>query len=326
MHNGLLERQLKRYLRNNTPLPPETDELLKAISHAYDHYEEDRLMLERTVELNSIELTQANKKLMTIFKALEEKNNDLLSSIRYAKMIQEAILPPETAISKLIPDHFIFFKPRDLVSGDFYWLEEHDGKAMIAAVDCTGHGVPGAFMSIVGYNLLTTAVKQNQLTQPNLVLDQLNLGVNKTLRQNKEDMAIKDGMDIAFCTIDTQKMQLHYAGAYNPLYHFRDGILHDTKGDKFPIGISFKDNFNKFTNHTVDIQPGDTFYIFTDGYPDQFGGPKGKKFKYDQFKNLLKSMSSLPCSEQLPMLEKTFDDWKGDLLQIDDVLVIGLKF
>jgi len=326
VNNGLLDRQLKRYLRNNPPLPPEAEELLKAVSHAYDHYEEDRLMLERTVEINSIELTQANKKLMNLFKDLEEKNNDLLSSIRYAKMIQEAILPPDTAFRKLVPDHFIFFKPRDLVSGDFYWLEEHDGKAMIAAVDCTGHGVPGAFMSIVGYNLLTTAVKQNQITQTNLVLDQLNQGVNKTLRQNKEDMSIKDGMDIAFCSIDTKAMKLEYSGAYNPLYHFRDGQLMETKGDKFPIGISFKDNFNKFSNHTVDILPGDTFYIFTDGFPDQFGGPKGKKFKYDQYKSLLKSMSSLPCSEQLPMIENAFNEWKGDLLQIDDVLVIGFKF
>ena len=325
MNNGLLDRQLKRYLRNNPPLPPEAEELFKAVSHAYDHYEEDRLMLERTVELNSIELTQANKKLMTLFKDLEEKNNDLLSSIRYAKMIQEAILPPDTAFQKLVPDHFIFFKPRDMVSGDFYWLEEHDGKALIAAVDCTGHGVPGAFMSIVGYNLLTTAVKQNQLTEPNLVLDQLNQGVNKTLRQNKEDMSIKDGMDIAFCSIDTKKMQLQYSGAYNPLYHFRDGHLMETKGDKFPIGISFKDNFNKFSNHTVDIQPGDMFYIFTDGFPDQFGGPKGKKFKYDQYKSMLKTMSSMPCSEQLPFIENTFNEWKGDLLQIDDVLVIGFK-
>ena len=326
MQNGLLERQIKRYLRNNPPLPPEAEELFKAISHAYDHYEEDRLMLERTVELNSVELTQANKKLLNIYKDLEEKNNDLLSSIRYAKMIQEAILPPDDAFRKLVPDHFIFFKPRDMVSGDFYWLEEHDGKALIAAVDCTGHGVPGAFMSIVGYNLLTTAVKQNQLTAPNLVLDQLNAGVNKTLRQSKADMAIKDGMDIAFCTIDTAKMQLSYSGAYNPLYHFRDGILHETKGDKFPIGISFKDNFNKFSSHTIDIQPGDTFYIFTDGYPDQFGGPKGKKFKYDQYKTMLKNISNLPCSEQLSILENTFNDWKGDLLQIDDVLVIGIKF
>ncbi len=326
MNNGLLDRQLKRYLRNNPPLPPEAEELFKAVSHAYDHYEEDRLMLERTLELNSIELTQANKKLMTLFKDLEEKNNDLLSSIRYAKMIQEAILPPDTAFQKLVPDHFIFFKPRDMVSGDFYWLEEHDGKALIAAVDCTGHGVPGAFMSIVGYNLLTTAVKQNQLTEPNLVLDQLNQGVNKTLRQNKEDMSIKDGMDIAFCSIDTKKMQLQYSGAYNPLYHFRDGHLMETKGDKFPIGISFKDNFNKFSNHTVDIQPGDMFYIFTDGFPDQFGGPKGKKFKYDQYKSMLKTMSSMPCSEQLPFIENTFNEWKGDLLQIDDVLVIGFKF
>lgn len=326
MYNGLLERQLARYMKNNSPLPPEAAELLKAISHAYDHYEEDRLMLERTVELNSIELTQSNKKLMSIFKDLEENNNNLMSSIRYAKMIQNAIFPPDSTFNKYVPDHFVFFKPRDVVSGDFYWLEEHNGKAMIAAVDCTGHGVPGAFMSIVGYNLLTSAVKQYHLTQPNQVLDQLNLGVNKTLRQNNDEMTIKDGMDIAFCSIDTTKMELQYSGAYNSLYHFRDGHLIETKGDKFPIGISFKDDFNKFSNHTVDIQPGDTFYIFTDGYPDQFGGPKGKKFKYDQFKSLLRNMSSKPCCEQLPILENTFNEWMGDLLQIDDVLVIGFKF
>lgn len=325
MYNGLLERQLKRYLKNVDGLPEEFHKLLQAISHAYDHYEEDRKLVERSLEISSYELTVNNRKLAELNKQVEEKNNDLLSSIRYAKMIQEAILPPESSFSNLLSDHFIFYRPKEIVSGDFYWIDEYQDNILIAAVDCTGHGVPGAFMSIVGHNLLTSAVRQHQLTKPDEILNLLNDGVNATLRQTDDELSIKDGMDMALLNIDRKNMQLQYAGAYNPVYMFRDKKLFETKADKFPVGITFKENFNKFTNHSMPLEKGDMLYIFTDGFADQFGGPFGKKFKYDQYKGMLMDIHTLECREQKNILNNTFNEWRGDLVQIDDVLVIGIR-
>lgn len=325
MYNGLLERQLKRYLKETDGLSEEFKNLLQAISHAYDHYEEDRKLVERSLEISSYELTINNRKLAELNRQVEEKNSDLLSSIRYAKMIQEAILPPESVFKSLLRDHFIFYRPKEIVSGDFYWIEEFKEQIMVAAVDCTGHGVPGAFMSIVGHNLLTSAVRQNQLTKPDEILNLMNDGVNSTLRQTNDELSIKDGMDMALLNIDLKKMSLQYAGAYNPVYLFRDKKLFETKADKFPVGITFKENFNKFTNHKIPLQKGDVLYIFTDGFADQFGGPFGKKFKYDQYKSLLMDIHQLPCEKQKEKLETTLNDWMGDLVQIDDVLIMGIK-
>jgi len=300
---------------------------LDIVSDAYEHYEENMKLLQRAMELSSIELNQAKSEITEALDELNEKNEDLLSSIHYARLIQQAILPSEERFKSVLPESFVFHLPRDIVSGDFYWLQEWDDKILVAAVDCTGHGVPGAFMSIIGNNHLNAAVREEGHTRPALILDSLNRGVSNTLRQQSdgEDAGIKDGMDIALVSIDYKNRRLEYAGAYNPFYIIRDGKLIETKGDKFPIGLSMDDRDRKFTNHEFDLVEGDAVYIFSDGYPDQFGGPKGKKYKYDQFRSLLFEVHQLKPKRQLQTLRSDFEDWKGDLVQLDDVLVIGLR-
>ena len=301
--------------------------LLGIISDAYRHYEENLKLLQRAIELSSVELNQANHKMSQALLELHEKNEDLLSSIHYAKLIQNAILPSEERFRKVLPGSFVFHRPRDIVSGDFYWLQEYDEKILVAAVDCTGHGVPGAFMSIIGNNALNAAVREEELTAPALVLDSLNRGVSSTLTLQADinDVGIKDGMDVALVTIDYKNMTVQYAGAYNPLYIIRDGQLIETKADKFPIGLSIDDQLRLFTNHTFDLIEGDMIYIFSDGYPDQFGGPLGKKFKYDQFRKMLIEIHELSPRKQHKQLTSRFDEWMGELVQLDDVLVIGLR-
>lgn len=327
MYSKLLNRQIRKYLRG-APIPKEMEGLLGIISDAYEHYEENLELMQRAIELSSIELNQAKNKVTSALSQLNEKNEDLLSSIHYARLIQEAILPSEVRFRSCIPESFVFHQPRDIVSGDFYWLQEYNDKILVAAVDCTGHGVPGAFMSIIGNNALNAAVREEGLTTPSLILDSLNRGVSSTLRsQSSADSGagIKDGMDIAIISIDYKNKQIQYSGAYNPLYIIRDGHLLETKGDKFPIGLAQDDDLRLFTNHTFDLQEGDMVYIFSDGYPDQFGGPLGKKFKYDNFRSLLFKIHELSPRKQLKMVQQAFVDWKRDLPQLDDVLLIGMR-
>ncbi|MCB0431237.1 MAG: SpoIIE family protein phosphatase [Flavobacteriales bacterium] len=258
---------------------------------------------------------------------LQQRNKDIMDSIRYAKRIQEAILPDMEIVRRSVPDSVIYYKPKDIVSGDFYWLEDKQDKVLFAAVDCTGHGVPGAFMSIVGHNILQNAVDEHLKTKPAAILDEMNKGVSATLRQTYEESSVKDGMDIALCTYDRKTRILEYAGAYNSLYHVRNGKLNVIKGDKFPVGIFIGEEMKKFTNHSIELLPGDVIYIASDGYADQFGGPKGKKFKYQRFQKLLVDMHQLPMQEQYELLDQTIVDWMGDTYeQIDDILVMGVKF
>ena len=256
---------------------------------------------------------------------LEKKNFQITDSIDYAKRIQGAILPLKAQIAKAFPEHFVFFNPRDLVSGDFYWFHARDGKSCIAAVDCTGHGVPGAFMSLIGNNLLDQIIKKEGIMDPARVLQLLGLGVIETLKQNDPDTVVKDGMDMAFCTIDSEKKQLLFAGAHNPLYMVRDGELVQYKAAKISVGFNRLADSDTFTNTVIDIKKGDAFYIFSDGFVDQRGGPKNKKFYYPPFRQLIMDIQHLSMPEQRKVLKKTIMDWKGDNEQIDDMLIIGFK-
>ncbi|MBL7884569.1 MAG: tetratricopeptide repeat protein [Bacteroidia bacterium] len=275
---------------------------------------------------------RANKELQNAYTQVEEKSNllevknkEITDSIKYAKRLQEAILPNNDYIKQLFPTSFVFYKPKDIVSGDFYWFEKWGNKKMFAAVDCTGHGVPGAFMSIVGYNLLNQAVNEHGLSKPSLILNALNKGITKTLKQTFEDSTVKDGMDIALCSYDDSTQILEYSGAYNSLWLIRNGKFEEVAADKHPIGLFIDEEVKNFTNHELKLQKGDTVYVFTDGYADQFGGPKGKKFKYKKLQELLIEICQLPIKEQGIILEKTIDNWKGDLEQIDDILIIGIQ-
>ena len=221
---------------------------------------------------------------------IELKSKEVVDSINYAKRIQEAILPPENLIRQQLPNSFVLYMPKDIVSGDFYWVEPWGSKILFAAVDSTGHGVPGALMSIIGYNLLGKALNELGLSRPALVLNSLSKGIGKTLRQTGGDSEVKDGMDIALCALDTKTLMLEYAGAFNPLYILREGKLIEIQSDKIPIGTYMDGEFKNYTNHEIQLQRGDTIYIFTDGYADQFGGEKGKKLKYKAMQQLFLSL------------------------------------
>ncbi len=290
---------------------------------------EDLLENERVLEAKVIERTEQvvrqKEEIETQNQELEVLYKHVTDSIKYAKRIQEAILPPDSLVKRVLPNSFVLYKPKDIVSGDFYWVDEKDGKTLFAAVDCTGHGVPGAFMSIVGYNILKHVVNNNKYNTPALVLDGLNEGVSETLHHGHEASQAKDGMDLSFCSIDFKTLELQYAGAYNPLYIIRNGKLMQIKGDKFPIGLFLGTEKKNFRNHIIQLQKGDSVYIFSDGYADQFGGPKGKKFMANHFRNVLLEVHQHPINKQKEILNKTIEEWRGALDQVDDILVIGLQ-
>jgi serine phosphatase RsbU (regulator of sigma subunit) len=301
------------------------DTLGAALLKMREDLRENERILEAKVIERTEEVVRQKEEIETQNQELETLYTQVTDSIHYAKRIQEAILPPDSVVKKVLPNSFVLYKPKDIVSGDFYWVAEKNGKAMYTAVDCTGHGVPGAFMSIVGYNVLKHVVNNNSITTPALILDSLNEGVSETLHHGHQDSQAKDGMDISFCTIDFKALELEYAGAYNPLYIIRDGKLIQTKADKFPIGLFLGEEKKKFTNHTLQLQKGDAVYIFSDGYADQFGGPNGKKFMANKFRELLIKVSSEPVEKQKELLNNTIEAWRGSLDQVDDILIIGIK-
>jgi serine phosphatase RsbU (regulator of sigma subunit) len=270
-------------------------------------------------------LSDANTNLQQAYSEIEEKNRHIEDSIRYAKRIQNAILPPDQYVRRLFTDYFILYMPKDIVSGDFYWVSHSENKSFIAAVDCTGHGVPGAFMSIVGHDRLNYAVNVENASRPDAILNSLNKGVTDTLRQTRSELSVKDGMDIALLSIDFDNNRLEYAGAFNPMYHIRDKELQLVQADKFPVGAFVDEELNKFTNHEISLKKGDVLYVFSDGYADQFGGPKNKKFMTKRFRELLLEIHEQPMKEQKELLSKGVHDWMGENPQVDDILVIGIR-
>jgi len=245
----------------------------------------------------------------------------ITDSIEYAKMIQAAILPSMELFSHKL-EHFVVFKPRDIVSGDFYWAEEIAGKYLIVTADCTGHGVPGAFMSMLGISLLNEIIISKEIIRPDLVLNHLRNKIIEALRQ-KAGSIVKDGMDMTVCLFDRETLQLQFSGANNPLYIVSDGQLTQIKGDKMPVAIH--DIMDPFSLHHLTLKRGDTFYTFSDGFADQFGGPKRKKFLAKNFKSLILSVQNLSMIEQGSKLDEVFTDYRLELEQIDDVVVIGVK-
>jgi PAS domain S-box-containing protein len=260
-------------------------------------------------------------------KQIEEKNREITDSIKYAKRIQQALLPDEEEIKKILPNHFIFYKPKDIVSGDFYFIEPiktNDKVSLIgvAVADCTGHGVPGAFMSMLGQSILKQSLTEPAVNSPADALNYLNNKITSVLRYKEKNTNIRDGMDATFCVINLVNYQLQFSGANNPIYIISNSELIELKGNKLSIGQS-EDNL--FLSQCVQLKKNDSVYLFSDGFADQFGGPKGKKFKYAQLKNLLLSISSLSANEQLQKITEVFNSWKGDLEQVDDICVIGFR-
>lgn len=254
---------------------------------------------------------------------IEEKNQHITSSIEYASRIQQALLPPEELIQRNLPNHFVLYKPRDIVSGDFYWLKQIDDSIFYATADCTGHGVPGAFMSMLGISFLNEIVNKKHINKPSEILNELRKKVKLSLRQTGKDNESKDGMDIAVCVLNNKNLTLEYAGAYNPVYIVRKGELHEIKATRNPIGIYLREV--PFENHKFQLEEGDLIYTFSDGYVDQFGGNENTKFKASKFKKLLLEISDKPLKEQEEILDKTIIEWQGDAEQTDDIIIFGVK-
>jgi len=300
--------------------------LVYYIYRGYKIKKEANIKLEEKNKLISAQKDEIQKQ-----KEIAESQRDLIAyqkkhitdSIHYAKRIQTALLPSLELFSDEI-DHFVLYKPRDIVSGDFYWVAKIDGQQMVIAADCTGHGVPGAFMSMLGVSLLNEIILNKRIIQPDQVLNVLREYIIQSLKQVVQTSGIKDGMDMCVCLIDFKKNKMQFAGANNPLWIFSNGQLNDIKGDKMPVAIH--DNMPPFTNHVVDIKKGDTFYIFSDGYADQFGGPQQKKILNKNFKMLLLKVQNLPMLEQGAKIDEFFEDWRKELEQIDDVCVIGIRY
>ncbi|MCF6240698.1 MAG: tetratricopeptide repeat protein [Bacteroidales bacterium] len=281
-------------------------------------------------------LEEKNQMLQEQKDKIEAQNRDITDSIKYAQRIQQALLPPDEFLKKQLPEYFIFFRPRDIVSGDFYWATENYDNFVFTAADCTGHGVPGAFMSMLGISFLNEIVNKydpesGEVMRAHIILNHLRNAVKTSLRQTGSDDEAKDGMDMALIVMDKERKTLQYAGAHNPLFIIRNGELLQYKADKMPVGIYIREK-ESFTNHEIHLQKGDIVYMFSDGYVDQFGGEKGKKFMIANLRKLLLEIHHLPMNEQKNILEQKFDSWisytdvKGEVYrQIDDVLIIGFR-
>ena len=271
------------------------------------------------------ELGRKNEEIELQKKTVEEKNSEITSSIQYAKRIQDAIMPSMEEIRAALPESFVFYRPKEIVSGDFYWFSKQGNTSFVAAVDCTGHGVPGAFMSMIGNDHLNQIVNVEKRTQPDEVLNRLHREIQATLKQKHGVTDNHDGMDIAFCAINHDENKLYFASANRYLYLIRNAELSETKGDHFNIGGIMHEDVRHYELHEFDLEKGDTFYVFSDGVSDQFGGENSKKFGYKRLKDLLMEIHQKPMDEQKDIFEKTMLSWMGTNNQIDDFLLIGIR-
>jgi serine phosphatase RsbU (regulator of sigma subunit)/FixJ family two-component response regulator len=280
-----------------------------------------------SLEEKTEELRKERNRVIEVNRLIEEKTNDITDSIRYAQRIQNSILPPTQLLQQYIPESFVFHRAKDIVSGDFYWWHNEPERFMVAAVDCTGHGVPGAFMSVIGSNFLNQIVGTPASKAPHLVLNALNDLVRRSLKQDLDAATTRDGMDLALCILDRPSRKLYFAGAYRPLYLVRNADIIEITGTKFSIaGTQFDGMEIEFQTNEIELELGDMVYICSDGYADQFGGPSSKKLSTRRFRQLLTQIYMHPMQIQTELLQHTFEKWKGDLEQTDDVLVIGMRF
>lgn len=274
----------------------------------------------RTLESKVMERTQEIHRQKEM---VEEKNREMRDSINYALRLQNALMPPFSGLRAKFADAFLVFKPKDVISGDFYWMEEFGNEVLVAVADCTGHGVPGALVSVVGANSLNRCIKEFKLQEPAAILDKLSELVVETFENEHHE--VSDGMDISLVKINRDTLEIEWAGANNGLWVVRKNstLLEEIRPDKQPIGsYSYR---KPFTNHKVQLEKDDCIYMFSDGYSDQFGGPKGKKLKYKVFQQMVESFRDKPLEEQGRLLDEHFENWRGELEQIDDVCVIGIK-
>jgi serine phosphatase RsbU (regulator of sigma subunit) len=293
--------------------------------------DERRIMLEKQSselrEMNDTIVT-ANEELKKLYEITSAQKEEIISSITYAERIQKAILPPEAYITELINEHFILYKPKEIVSGDFYWIKQINQYIILVSADCTGHGVPGAFMSMLGISYLNEIVQRKEITQANQVLNELRKEIKRALRQTGKKEESRDGIDMAICVIDVNSNLMQYSGAFTPLYIISNiegqPVLKEIKADMMPVGVHVLSD-KPFTNHEIKLEIGDTFYISSDGFIDQLGGSNQTRFGSKHFKELLLEIYDKPLFEQKVILQQTLEDWMGENPQRDDILVIGAR-
>jgi serine phosphatase RsbU (regulator of sigma subunit) len=255
---------------------------------------------------------------------IDKKNASITSSITYARHLQNAVLPPLELVDKLLPDNFILSKPKDIVSGDFYWLTEKDNKVIFTVADCTGHGVPGAFMSFLGITLLNEIVNIEGITRSDDIVTKLREEVIHSLQQNRKDIITQDGIDIALCVLDKDQKRIQFTGGMNDLVYIRNGKLEVVRADKSSVSVLLEDS-GPFTMKEIDYRNGDVFYLFSDGFQDQFGGDQNRKYLSRQFYCALVEIHELPMKSQKEILEKKLQDWMKDNDQTDDITVMGIR-
>lgn len=312
----------KSFIQQTNAIRKENDtRMMQDMQFAYriDKLEEEN----RFHKEKNREIRQAYLKIAQQHREIEEKNRSITDSINYAFKIQSALLPSPWRFRAAFEENFIFNRPRDIVSGDFWWLHENEHYVTLAISDCTGHGVPGALMSIVGIDCLNLVITDPRSSDPGTMLSLLDQKIAAALNMGSGVMNSADGMDIALLQVNKKTGEYRVASANRPVFHFADGVLSEIKPDKMPIG-EFYDVKKKFTTQRLNAKRGDKLFFFTDGYPDQFGGERGKKLKLKGFRNFVSSIAAVPPAEQMSRLEKFFDEWKGSLEQVDDVLVIGI--
>ncbi len=273
--------------------------------------------LNRLIKLQKQDVENKNR-------LVEMQHKDIKDSIRYAERIQHAILPPEARWFSILPNSFVYYAPKDILSGDFYWIEETEDFIFVAAADCTGHGVPGALISIVNYNLLNKAVLEKHIYDPAKILDAVNGWLTESLHQTFNNSTVKDGMDVSLISINKKTNELLFAGAFNPIYIFQDNQVNTIKADKFPVGTFIHEELQYFETKSYQLKKGDKIYLFTDGFADQFGGVNNKKYKYGKFKDTFNRIQNESVTSQRTEIQKEFENWKGENEQVDDVLVIGI--
>jgi len=328
--NSVNNANLYRYMSK----PWEESDLVLTVKEALRSYSKDQELELKNAELEKMnhsleaKVQERTIQLQSKNKELQEQKDEIVSSITYAKRIQEAVLPSPEYIQEILSENFILFKPQSIVSGDFYWMKKIKNFLIIATADCTGHGVPGAFMSMLGSSFLNEIVTVRSLDSSGQILDKLRAKIKKSLRQRGDVGEQKDGMDIAFYIIDTETLELQFSGAYNPLLIIRKDAKGEPeqisiKADRQPIAVHVIEK--EFTTQKVQLQKGDCLYTFSDGFSDQFGGENDRKFKIKNFKKLLTDNYEKPMSQQQQILDDAFENWRGNTPQVDDVLVIGLK-
>ncbi|MDI9340114.1 MAG: SpoIIE family protein phosphatase [Sediminibacterium sp.] len=303
----------------------EHDTLGLALLKMRNDLAENERLLEQKVKERTEEVVLQKTEIETKNGELEILYKQVTDSIHYAKRIQEAILPAEQTIHNALKNAFVLYKPKDIVSGDFYWIAKKGPYTFFATIDCTGHGVPGAFMSLVGHNILKDIIDNTDALEPHEIMNRLREGVIATLHASGSEGTAKDGMDMTLCRVDFKTMELKYAAAFNPLYIVRKGELLQYEADKFPIGM-FIGEYKSFQSYSVQLEKDDILFIFSDGYADQFGGPKGKKFMVGNFRRLLQDLATNKPFHQLKSeLEQQLINWQQGHEQVDDILIMGVR-